>query len=254
VSPFPTQPAPPLADPPPVYRFLAHSGNAPVIELPLGADSGEQFRLEPERMYWSTLHWRPLANGYSGFTPATYSELARLSSAGPSPDLLRSLAAWNLRTVVLHFDQMGASAIDGWERRLAAGEVREVFRDRHTSVVELLLAAEPFSRARASLEEGARLVAGQRQPLAVRLTTGDRSLPLPPADIGWHTGRAGWRSEEAESTSGWARYYCPPLLGSGPAPEPMFVAAPSRPGTYVLELTAGCFELSAPVTVRRAGR
>ena len=28
-------------------------------------------------MYYSTLHWKPIANGYSGFAPATYLELRR---------------------------------------------------------------------------------------------------------------------------------------------------------------------------------
>ncbi|MGH7898807.1 MAG: hypothetical protein ACREQQ_12695, partial [Candidatus Binatia bacterium] len=176
-------------------------------------------------------------------------ELARLSAPGPSPELYRALAAWNLRTVILHLGEMDAPARDRWLGQLAGAELREVHRDGSTIVVEVLATAEPSPRARASVEDGARAAAGRRQPLAVRFAAGDGPRPLAPADIGWHTGRARWTAEGGETTSAWVRYYCPPLLDAGRVSERMYVAAPARPGRYLLEVAGACFDLSARVTV-----
>jgi hypothetical protein len=55
---------------PAVYRFLADEPNAVVVELPLFIGE-DQFR-NGRYMLHSTRHWRPLLNGYSGFTPDSY--------------------------------------------------------------------------------------------------------------------------------------------------------------------------------------
>ena len=173
-----------------------------------------------------------------------------MSARGPSAELLPFLAAWNLRTVVLHLDQMSASLRDRWRDVVAGGEAREVFRDGDTSVVELSVAPEPFRHSRARLAERAQVVAGKKQPLDVRFDPGDHPLPLPPADIGWHTDQGRWSDARGQTTSAWVRYYCPPAFDSRRADEPMFVIAPRAPGAYLLEVSGVCFDLSAPVEVR----
>jgi hypothetical protein len=59
-------------DIPPVYEWLAEQPPSVVLELPLdGSDSKD-----PVFMYFSTRHWQPLVNGYSGFFPNSYIEAA----------------------------------------------------------------------------------------------------------------------------------------------------------------------------------
>lgn len=55
---------------PPAYRLLATEPNAVLVELPLFSPLAV-FRNAPYMLH-STVHWRPLVNGYSGFLPADY--------------------------------------------------------------------------------------------------------------------------------------------------------------------------------------
>jgi hypothetical protein len=58
-------------DPSAVYRWVAAvSPPGAIIEWPFGTDA------EVEYEFRSTIHWRPLVNGYSGFGPPAYHELA----------------------------------------------------------------------------------------------------------------------------------------------------------------------------------
>ena len=59
---------PARADFPPVYRFLRTlPAGAPVVEFPFG-----EYPIELRYMYFSTAHWHPLLNGYSGGFPPLY--------------------------------------------------------------------------------------------------------------------------------------------------------------------------------------
>ena len=44
---------------------------------------------EPMYMYFSTFHWHPLVNGYSGFSPKSYQDLIRAMADFPDDDTLR---------------------------------------------------------------------------------------------------------------------------------------------------------------------
>jgi hypothetical protein len=70
--------------PAPVYAWLA-GVRVPgaVLELPIGFD------YDAEHVFRSTAHWRPLINGYSGFSPSHYDEMRDLFEKRPVPD-----AAW----------------------------------------------------------------------------------------------------------------------------------------------------------------
>jgi hypothetical protein len=53
---------------PPVYRYIASlPSNTAILELPLGEPA-----FDIRYMFYSTLHWRPLVNGYSGGEPSDY--------------------------------------------------------------------------------------------------------------------------------------------------------------------------------------
>ncbi len=111
---------------PPVYRWLAARPEVLAIaEVPMFSNPSET-----SYMYYSTLHWKPIANGFSGYDPPLHQELAaRLRAAPRRPDLerLRQLGITHLvfhtRNRKLHLS--GADLAE-WSDRMG-GEVERVF-------------------------------------------------------------------------------------------------------------------------------
>jgi hypothetical protein len=60
---------------PAVYSWLATQEPGVVCEYPVGNLQGRLVPQDATYMYYSTRHWRPLVNGYSGFSPPSYREL-----------------------------------------------------------------------------------------------------------------------------------------------------------------------------------
>jgi hypothetical protein len=104
-------------EPPPVYRWLADQpGRDPVVHLPMldvyGLERRPAFH-ESIYMVNSTLHWKPLVNGYAGIEPRRYVQLRELLRAFPSPESLGALRAAGTRYVVVHRRGYGPNQ---WER------------------------------------------------------------------------------------------------------------------------------------------
>jgi hypothetical protein len=57
---------------PTVYTWLATQPRGVVCEYPLGNLEGRAGPQDPTYEYYSTIHWMPLVNGYSGFAPPSY--------------------------------------------------------------------------------------------------------------------------------------------------------------------------------------
>jgi len=247
VGPFPTAPVPNGGEPFSVYRFLAATNGGPLVELPLATSTEEGFRLEPSRLYWSTLHWRPTVNGYSGYTPAPYRELARLLDDRLSPEALSLLAAWGVTTVVAHLDEMEEEARPFWQAP-RTDVLREIFRDDRTRVFHLSAAPSPFRRPQAKVVDVPTLAPRRRQSLSLAFDAGEMTA-VPPSEIGWHSGHARWARPAAAPLAGWARYFCPPMIPSRLPPQPLFLEPPAAPGRYHLELEARCFDLVTDVAV-----
>ena len=51
---------------------------------------------------YSAWHLKPLLNGYSGFTPASYSTHYQVMQGFPSPDSINSLRALGVTHIVVH--------------------------------------------------------------------------------------------------------------------------------------------------------
>jgi hypothetical protein len=112
---------------PAVYREMARQPpGGVVVELPLG-----QPDFDLRAMFYSTVHWRPLVNGYSGFTPPHYGRLVAAFSEIPRhPQLsLEVLRASGATHVILHeAAYFGTEGHDTAAILRAAGAV-ELFRD-----------------------------------------------------------------------------------------------------------------------------
>jgi hypothetical protein len=84
------------ADVPAVYRWLAeHGEGAPLLELPVLGTTvtgmSKAGRAETMAMYFSTYHWLPILNGYSGYIPGSYAALMEQAMKLPDPEALRLL-------------------------------------------------------------------------------------------------------------------------------------------------------------------
>jgi hypothetical protein len=111
---------------PAVYSWMAGRDEIrAVIELPLRPG----YR-ETELMYASTRHWKPLANGYSGFLPPTYEEIARRIRSLPDREDVALLRRLGVTHLVIHLRELRvarpAQRIARFEQELAAGPAREV--------------------------------------------------------------------------------------------------------------------------------
>ena len=97
-----------VPDPPAVYTWLAQQpGQFSILELPM-AHYGQLYRNAPY-VYWSTVHWHPLINGYSGFAPPNYASLGRVFNAFPDALSHEALELHATRYVIVHWNQWTAT-------------------------------------------------------------------------------------------------------------------------------------------------
>jgi hypothetical protein len=132
--------------PPPVYAWLARQpGPVAVVELPMLPNDG-RFRNpafhESIYMVRSTLHWKPIANGYAGVEPKRYRVIRDLSRRFPAPESLRSLRGAGVRYAIVHWGGYGPNRRARLERELPrAPALSLVGRFGDASVYELVEAS-----------------------------------------------------------------------------------------------------------------
>jgi hypothetical protein len=85
---------------PPIYEALRAADPGPVVELPIyGPDN---FHRNARYLLASTTHWRPLVNGFGGFRPPGYNDMALAIDTFPSLLAVARLQALRVRHVVVH--------------------------------------------------------------------------------------------------------------------------------------------------------
>lgn len=128
------------------YRWLmAQPGKEPIVELPMLDVSALERRPafhDSVYMVYSTLHWRPLVNGYAGIEPRSYLRMRELARDFPSEEFLQALREVGVRWVILHRKGYGPFQFRRLQERLAPalerGGLREVGSFGHDSVYEVL--------------------------------------------------------------------------------------------------------------------
>jgi hypothetical protein len=123
---------------PEVYGWIAREPSVKaIVELPLYDDVREN-----RYIYFSTLHWKPLANGFSGYAPESHSRLGEAIRFLPDQTGLDLLRRYWISHVVVHARSPGRQqALRQWETQFATGENRQaelVWRSGSTSVYKLL--------------------------------------------------------------------------------------------------------------------
>jgi len=87
---------------PPIYHWLASQPPGVVCEYPVGSIEGRLVPQDPTYMYYSTRHWRPLVNGYSGFQPPSYDELVHALGGFPDDASIAYLRERGVRYLLVH--------------------------------------------------------------------------------------------------------------------------------------------------------
>jgi hypothetical protein len=115
---------------PAVYRALTQLPPGAVLEVPIGGEEAlNGLLLESEYMYYSTVHWQPLLNGYAGYIPPTYRAVVALARSLPNRRSVEILArATGLQYVIVHFSQLPDEQRERWAALLRPGSSPEGLR------------------------------------------------------------------------------------------------------------------------------
>jgi hypothetical protein len=134
---YPLMPATPQDD---VTAASLRGTTGAVLELPvlIPDKQGQTLRLHATAMYRSTLHWRPLLNGYSIYQPAEHEQRMQLAERLPGPWALTSLQRTSdLRYVVVRLARLTPQERAPW-LEIAARPDHPVWRSLPASRGELL--------------------------------------------------------------------------------------------------------------------
>jgi hypothetical protein len=96
----------PLRDMPPgtpaVYEWLRSQPEGAIVEYPVGGLEGRSGPQDATYMYYATAHWRPMLNGYSGFSPPSYHAVLHELRDFPQAHALEYLRQRNVKYLLVH--------------------------------------------------------------------------------------------------------------------------------------------------------
>jgi hypothetical protein len=85
-----------------LYSWLKASPDAVLFEWPVTVPWRLYNMVDVHYMYRSTLHWRPMLNGYSGFYPASYLKLLQRMRTFPDTGSLTELQRRGATVLIVH--------------------------------------------------------------------------------------------------------------------------------------------------------
>ncbi len=125
-------------DLPPVYTWIAQQDDVKaILELPIRPNVSEV-----SYMYASTVHWKPLANGYSGYLPPSHRRLTSQMRHLPDGAGLDLVAELGITHLVVHTEPLRAKKRLGllrrWEREFLGKRVERVHESGPDRVYRVL--------------------------------------------------------------------------------------------------------------------
>ena len=108
---------------PRVYKFIASLPPGAVVSLPDYANTPQWFA-EANYQYFSTVHWRPIANGDSRAQPPGFRALMGRLKTFPDPSSASAMREVAISYVVLHAGQAAAGGPDVVARARASPDFR----------------------------------------------------------------------------------------------------------------------------------
>ncbi|HVN38563.1 MAG TPA: hypothetical protein VMW19_10400 [Myxococcota bacterium] len=162
------------------YRQLSALPPGVVIEIPWPLSSARSVDLVSQYVLASTLHWRPLVDGVSGYVPPSAQLVRQVAQRLPAPRaLMRLHDLTNVRFVVLHLDLLPPGERPAWDEAVASGRLERVGSGDSMWILELpdFERAPRYLEALRSPETRARTLTGlSRAPL--ELQPGDGALAV----------------------------------------------------------------------------
>jgi hypothetical protein len=241
----------PQPQPTELDRFLARRAEGPVITVPMPTYEDEaDGQLEAARMMAGLTHGLPMVNGYSGFFPRSYLDLARRLERGPSPEALDALAATGVKTLVVRLDQMPQALRERWaldRDPSALGLVPLWFEEGKSAVYLLTRTPKPADMLYATLLVPERLPAGWDFTMGMALDVPGKSVwtaPLPPGRQPLTVRWEGPAQNHQVTKPVWL-----PLTVQGPEKLGIPLRTPARPGRYLLTVEGASLKATASVEV-----
>ena len=129
---------PPVPFPvPAIYKVVATLPPGAVVSLPDLADTPIWFD-EADYQYFSTVHWRPIANGYSRAEPPGFRALMARLKTFPSPTAAAAMRATPIAYVVLHAGRIREGGRELASQALASPAFRLVARSADDYLFEVV--------------------------------------------------------------------------------------------------------------------
>jgi hypothetical protein len=125
----------------PVYRVVAQLPHAVIAEFPFYQPS--DFYRNADYMLASTIHWKPLLNGYSGFMPDSYRRMAEAMRRFPDPPTTDLLRMAGVTHVIIHRNRFGAGRDLLLQRMDTGGEFQRMTGDEQVRLYRLLPRPSP---------------------------------------------------------------------------------------------------------------
>jgi hypothetical protein len=120
------------------YRALAALPPGPAIEIPWPLQPDHDIVAASQYLLASTLHWRPLANGTSGYVPISYPLLRQIAHGLPDASALRGVQQLaDMRWIVVHLDALDAATRSAWAEAGRSGRLRRAHSDAATWIFEI---------------------------------------------------------------------------------------------------------------------
>jgi hypothetical protein len=136
---------------PAVYEWIRDQPDVKaLLEIPIAGDARET-----DYLYASTVHWKPIANGYGGYMPLTHQMLTDRIRYLPGPVVFPLLRDWWITHIVVHARRPDrVKALRRWEGRWATGpdrQLEKVYQSDGIYVYRLLDAPSSRNPNRAGL-------------------------------------------------------------------------------------------------------
>ena len=126
------------------YEELANLPAGAVMEFPWYTHSTYYVPRDSLYMAASTIHWKPITNGFTAYLPSDFKFLRRMASRLPDPEALAHIRRLvDVRWIVIHIDVLRYADRDRW--RAAAHEedgFRSVYDDGNTLILEVIRSAD----------------------------------------------------------------------------------------------------------------
>ena len=129
------------------YSWLKTSPDAVLFEWPVTVPWRLWDMVDVRYMYRSTLHWRPLLNGYSGFYPSSYLSLLNHMRGFPDTATIAELQRRGATVIVVHEVQHSRPSYgDAVARLMRDPSVRVMAEEKEGRQPRGLLQAAPAAR------------------------------------------------------------------------------------------------------------